>query len=276
MRISEIKSCYIGPEISPEQFIAEHFFLYISKGQIHGYDGNRLATLSAGEYCLVRKNHLARYNKERVNGAFEKVVIILDEAFLKKVQGQRQPDLSVPKPDAAFIRLAHDERITDFIDSLMPYYDGFGKINQEVADVKRKELLELLLQEHPGLVNVFFDFGKPEKIDLEAFMNRNYKFNASIERFAYLTGRSRSAFKRDFAALFHHTPNRWLMQKRLKEAYFLITKKQQKPTAIYLDLGFEDLSHFSFAFKKAFGRTATQLLTEQHSKQECQKVRQML
>lgn len=28
MRATEIKSCYIGPEISPEQFIKEHFFLY--------------------------------------------------------------------------------------------------------------------------------------------------------------------------------------------------------------------------------------------------------
>jgi AraC-like DNA-binding protein len=259
MRTSEIKSCYIGPEISPEQFIAEHFFLYIAKGRIHGYDGHRSSTLNAGEYCLVRKNHLARYNKERVNGEFEKVVIILDEAFIKKVQGQRQPDISAPKPDTAFIRLDHDEWITDFIDSLMPYYDGAGRINQEVADIKRQELLELLLQDRPELANVFFDFGKPEKIDLEAFMNRNYKFNASIERFAYLTGRSRSAFKRDFKQLFNDTPNRWLIRKRLKEAYFLITKKQQKPSTIYLDLGFEDLSHFSYAFKKIFGQTATQL-----------------
>ncbi len=260
IRTSEIKSCYIGPEISPEQFIAEHFFLYIAKGRIHGYDGHRSSTLSAGEYCLVRKNHLARYNKERVNGEFEKVVIILDEAFLKKVQYKHLPDIARPKPESAFIRFEHDERIPDLIDSLMPYYDRSGKIEQHVADVKRQELLQLLLTMHPDPANIFFDFGKPEKIDLEAFMNRNYKFNASIERFAYMTGRSRSAFKRDFKQLFNDTPNRWLTRKRLKEAYFLITKKQQKPSAIYLDLGFEDLSHFSFAFKKTFGQTATQLL----------------
>lgn len=257
--VSGIKSCYIGPEISPEQFIAEHFFLYIAKGFIHGYDGHRYSRLGAGEYCLVRKNHLARYNKERVNGEFEKVVIILDEAFLKKFLEKHPVDLPPARPEAAFIALKYDERIPEFIDSLLPYYDRSGKIDQQVADVKRQELLQLLLQARPELAGVLFDFGKPEKINLEAFMNRNYKFNASIERFAYLTGRSRSAFKRDFKALFNDTPNRWLIRKRLKEAYFLITKKQQKPSAIYLDLGFEDLSHFSYAFKKAFGRTATQL-----------------
>lgn len=260
MRISEIRSCYIGPEISPEQFIAEHFFLYIVKGRIHGYDGHRTATLNAGEYVLVRKNHLARYNKERINGEFEKVVIILDEAFLKGHQDSYDVNRSAMKPEAAFVPLVHDDRVPAFMDSLLPYYDGFGKIDQQVADVKRKELLDLLLQMKPDLVNVLFDFGRPEKIDLEAFMNRNYKFNASIERFAYLTGRSRSAFKRDFHQLFQETPNRWLVRKRLKEAYFLITKKQQKPSAIYLDLGFEDFSHFSYSFKKAFGQTASKLL----------------
>jgi len=259
MRVSEIKSCYIGPEISPEQFIAEHFFLYIAKGVINGYDGHHSSTLKAGEYAIVRKNHLARYNKERVDGEFEKVVIILDEAFLKKVQGTLQADTIASKPESAFLKLVDDERIADFIDSLMPYYNGFGIISQDVADTKRIELLQLLLQVRPDLLNILFDFGKPEKIDLEAFMNRNYKFNASIERFAYLTGRSRSAFKRDFKELFNDTPNRWLIKKRLKEAYFLITKKSMKPSAIYLDLGFEDLSHFSFAFKKTFGQTAKQL-----------------
>jgi AraC-like DNA-binding protein len=260
MRISEIKSCYIGPEISPEQFIPEHFFLYIAKGTIHGYDGHQASTLNAGEYCLVRKNHLARYNKERVNGEFEKVVIILDEAFLKKIQGTRQADANAHKPELAFLRLKLDEQIPDFIDSLLPYYNGLGRIDQQVADLKREELVNILLNDRLDLVNILFDFGKPEKIDLEAFMNRNYKFNASIERFAYLTGRSRSAFKRDFKQTFNDTPNHWLMQKRLKEAYFLINKKNMKPSTIYLDLGFEDLSHFSFAFKKTFGQTATKLL----------------
>ena len=70
MRATEIKSCYIGPEISPEQFIPEHFFLFIGTGIIHGYDGNKSYMLNAGEYCLVRKNRLARYNKEKVNDAF--------------------------------------------------------------------------------------------------------------------------------------------------------------------------------------------------------------
>lgn len=90
-------------------------------------------------------------------------------------------------------------------------------------------------------------------------MIKNYKFNVNLERFAFLTGRSLSAFKRDFEKTFNDTPSRWLIQKRLDEAWFLLNKKNKKASDIYLDLGFEDLSHFSFAFKKRFGHSPKEL-----------------
>lgn len=96
-------------------------------------------------------------------------------------------------------------------------------------------------------------------------MERNYKFYVSVERFAYLTGRSVSAFKRDFRIIFNDTPNHWLVQKRLLEAHFLIKNQHEKPSQIYQDLGFEALSHFSFAFKKHFGFTATELIEKQNN-----------
>jgi AraC-like DNA-binding protein len=243
----------MGPQISPEQFIAEHFFLYLAKGKMEGYDGHKKYKLGPGEYCLVRKNHLARYNKQKDNGAFEKVVIVLDEFFLKTYQQRHQIKGVTPVQTGAFILPQKTNLIPAFIQSLMPYYAGGSEINNTFANIKREELLLILLQGSPQLSNVLFDFGIPQKIDLEAYMNNNYKFNVSIERFAYLTGRSLSAFKRDFASTFGTTPHHWLIEKRLKEARFLLEKEKQKSTDIYLDLGFEDLSHFSFAFKKKFG-----------------------
>jgi AraC family transcriptional regulator, exoenzyme S synthesis regulatory protein ExsA len=143
---------------------------------------------------------------------------------------------------------------------LLPYYRGGGKIDAQFSDIKREELLIILLQNQPELAGIFFDYGAPEKINLEEFMNRNYTFNVSTERFAYLTGRSLSGFKRDFKTTFNDTPGHWLVQKRLQEAHFLMEKKGKKPSEIYLDLGFEDLSHFSFAFKKLFGLAPTELI----------------
>jgi len=256
---TEITSCYIGPEISPEQFIPEHFFLYLAKGKIEGYDGHRHYTMKGGDYCIVRKNHLARYNKQKDNDEFAKVVVIFDEGFLKKFQEKHHLREEASKHKEAFVIPSPTALIPSFIQSLMPYYNGAAKIEEAFADIKREELLLILLQTNPGLAAILFDFGTPEKIDLQSYMNRNFKFNVSLERFAYLTGRSLSAFKRDFKNIFNDTPSHWLVQKRLEEAYFLLKTKNKKPNDIYLDLGFEDLSHFSFAFKKLFGHPPTAL-----------------
>lgn len=123
----------------------------------------------------------------------------------------------------------------------------------DLLQLKLKEAILLLVRTNPGLKDILFDFTEPGKIDLEEFMNRNYHFNVEMKRFAYLTGRSLATFKRDFEKVFHNTPSRWLQQKRLKEAYYLIKKKGQSPSDVYLDLGFENFSHFSYAFKKAYG-----------------------
>jgi len=224
-KANKISSCYLGPQISPEQFIAEHFFLYLAKGAMHGYHGNKHYTLTSGQCCLVRKNQLARNSKEMGNEGFEKVVVVFDEAFLKKFLEQHPFSKAVCHFQNAFFPVGKSVLIDNFIGSLTPYFSGAGEIDPVFADVKRTELLLILLGAHPELAAILFDFGIPEKIDLEAFMARNFRFNVSLQRFAYLTGRSLTSFKRDFERTFHETPSRWLMRRRLEEAWFLMEKK---------------------------------------------------
>lgn len=258
MKITAITSCYLGPQISPEQFVPEHIFIFILKGKMNGYDGTKHTKIGPGECCIVRKNRLARYNKQKDQNEFEKVVVIFDEEFLKKYQKKYGVSATASFVSSIFIPLESVSPITDFIFKELPSQENQESAQQR-TDQLREKFLQTLLTVQPELVNLFFDFGKPGRIDLEAYMQQHYKFNVSLERLAYLTGRSLSAFKRDFKDIFKQTPNRWLIQRRLQEAHFLIEKEKKSSNEIYLDLGFEDLSHFSFAFRKHFGYTATAL-----------------
>ncbi|MEZ0610824.1 helix-turn-helix domain-containing protein [Fibrella sp. WM1] len=259
MNPSTIASCYIGPEISPEQFIPEHFFLYLTAGTMMVYDSHKEYTIKAGNCGIARRNQLAKYNKLPVDGKFEKVVVVFDQAFLKDFQQQYAIPTDQTKSPDAIIKLSPDPLIENFIQSLNTYFNEMGTVDTDLLDVKRRELLLILLKKNPRLAAFFFDFGAPEKIDLEAYMNRNFRFNVTLDRFAYLTGRSLTSFKQDFKRIFNDTPSRWLVQKRLNEAYFLLDKKGRKASDVYLEVGFENLSHFSFAFKKQFGLAPTQL-----------------
>jgi AraC-like DNA-binding protein len=204
-----------------------------------------------------------RYTKFKDDSnAFEKIIITLDEPFLKQFLEKYPWPAGIFENDHSFLFIQEDRLIKKFIQSLEPYYNGSDQINQTFADVKREELLLILLKNDPRLAYVFFNFEIPEKINLEEFMNRNFRFNTSLERFAFLTGRSLSSFKRDFQKIFGLNPGSWLKKKRLEEAYFQISRQKERPSDVYLEVGFEDLSHFSFAFKKEFGLTPTEVAAE--------------
>jgi len=252
---------YVVDEISTEHFIPEHYFIHVTKGLVVLYDGSKYLELKPGQCCIARKNRLGRYYKMRENNELEKTILELDQAFLQRFQEKHHTPIAKFKSTETCIPIHKNDLIPHYVQSLAPYYHH-GKISKPFADVKREELLLILLQSQPDLSGLFFDYGIPAKIDIEEFMIRNYKFNVGIERLAFLTGRSLSAFKRDFKQTFHETPNRWLMQRRLQEAHFLIEKKNKKPSEIYLTLGFETLSHFSFAFKKHFRITPSELVVQ--------------
>ena len=259
MKTSVAKTCLVGPKITKEQFIADHLFFYMVHGTISGNYGGKSYTLKSGEYGIVRKNRLGRQNNAIATEKVEKIIFVFDEPFLESFQQKQKLNAAIFRSDEPFFELPGNELIPKFIQSLTPYYNDIGQIDKAFVDIKREELLLVLLRLRPELSGVFFDYGIPGKIDLEEFMNRSYKFNVSLERFAYLTGRSLSAFKRDFKQIFNDTPSHWLVKRRLQESYFLIDKTNKKPAEIFVDLGFEDLSHFCYAFKKLFGLTPTEL-----------------
>lgn len=260
MKETAISACYVSPSLNNEQFVPDHCFMYLISGSMLAYDGSKEYKIKPGDFGIARRNHLAKYTKQPDNVEFKKIYILFEQDFLKEFNEKYQFKVENEKPANGIIALTKNALTKNFIQSLTPYFNEKGTIDDQFLNVKRTELLLVLLKVNPELANILFDFGSPEKINLEAFMIQNFRFNVSIERFAYLTGRSLSAFKRDFEKIFNATPSHWLVQKRLEEAYHLIDKKNKRPSDIYLDLGFENFSHFSFAFKKLFGHSPTQLI----------------
>jgi AraC-like DNA-binding protein len=244
-------------KILKEQFIPDIVFMYVVNGAISFFDGNKNYTYKPGECGIVRKNRLLKFSIEDNQDIFEPIIFCFEEEFLRSFQKKHKTNTSAFKSNDAIIKISKTDLIKDFIQSLKPYYKGVMELDEAFEDLKYEELLIILLKNEPELAGIFFNYDIPGKLDLEAFMNRNYKFNVSNERFAHLTGRSISSFKREFKTIFNDTPSNWLVKKRLQDAYFLIDKHSKNPSDIYLELGFEDLSHFSFAFKKLYGKNPT-------------------
>lgn len=97
-----------------------------------------------------------------------------------------------------------------------------------------------------------------KKIDLEDFMERNFRSDFSMTEFARAAGRSLSTFKRDFKKFSTLSPERWLTNRRLLAAHDLL-RRGRRVSDVCFDVGFKNVSHFSAIFKRKFGLTPGQV-----------------
>ncbi|NML41336.1 AraC family transcriptional regulator [Chitinophaga sp. G-6-1-13] len=255
-------SCYYERNRDGEQFVPEHVLSYQVAGKLTLSNADKTYVFGEGDIRLIKRNQLVKFLKEPPeNGLFKTISIYLDQETLKSfsLEYGYQAATAGKSGEEAVIRLQDQPLCKSFMESLVPYVQGDQLINDDLQRLKQREAIMILLQAQPKLKDILFDFREPGKIDLEEFMNRNFHFNVQLKRFAYLTGRSLATFKRDFEHIFHISPSRWLLQRRLQEAHFLIREKGKAPSDVYLETGFEDLSHFSFAFKKMYGVAPSKL-----------------
>jgi len=253
-------SCYSHKSSEGEQFIQDHVFSYTFAGSSSLSIGNKSWLFEAGGFRFLRKNQLCRYTKyPPAGGEYRSISIRMDQPTLRSMSEELNLQATHSYTGDGVLHLPSHPLFRNYIDSLTPYLNKTDDLNKALTTLKVKEAVMILLETHPYLKDVLFDFSEPGKIDLEAYMNENYKFNVDLSRFAYLTGRSLATFKRDFEKIFGTSPNRWIQQKRLNDAWYLIKEKGWKPSDVYLEVGFKDLSHFSFAFKKAYGAAPSQL-----------------
>ena len=254
-KISGIVYSHIETQrVIAEQFIGEHGMCYIISGNLKVFDSGENKVFGPGSLLFFRKNFLAKFTKQPIEDiSFRSITVIFNSTTLQDFSKQYDVRYEHPyRSGGAVLVVEQNIMLVNFYNTLIPYFNA--TLPDQLINLKMQEALMLLMQVNPDLRNVLFDFSQPGKIDLEAFMLQNFRFNIDLKKFAYLTGRSLAAFKRDFDKIFHTSPSRWLQQRRLEEAHYLISEKNRRPSDVYHELGFETISHFSYSFKKFFGK----------------------
>lgn len=239
-----------------QQINAEHILLHILCGELQIQEAENGRIFRAGETVLVRRNHLVKCGTFPLPGGvpYEVVVFILDKELLrdyalKNNLNQEEDSRKYP----GVFSLQNTPALSSLFDSLEPYRISGKPLSEAMKRHKLEEAIIALLEQQENLQQILFDFGDPGKIDLKEFMLRNYMFNIPIKKFAHLTGRSLSTFQRDFQKIFGMNASHWLLRHRLQAAHEALSIGQKRPSDIYLEVGFGDMSHFSKSFKTQFG-----------------------
>src|SRR5258705_6931282 len=247
-------SCYSQLNREGENFIDEHVFSYVIAGIHKVFLNGKTYTYHEGDFRFFSRNQLAKFVKiPPTGGEFNSISVRMDRTTLVNFSAEHNIRKAHPYHGENAVLLEPNDLLHNYINSLKPYFDDAGQKNKALTTMKVKEAIMILLETDPALKNLLFDFSEPGKADLISYMNQNYKFNVNIERFAYLTRRSLATFKRDFKQASNVPPHTWLLQKRLEEAHRLLSQNGLTVSEVYQEVGFIDITHFSYAFKKAYG-----------------------
>jgi AraC-like DNA-binding protein len=243
----------------PEVVLDNHFLVWLIAGETKIVQAEATHVFRAGDAFLFPRHQLATVvNHPPPGGQHQAVTMLLSAEYLRDYYARHRP-AARPGIPAAVRSFGRHPLLASCLASLVPYFDLPELLPEALARLKIEEAISILRTLAPEVDGALADFAEPGKIDLADFMERHYMFNLPLSKFGYLTGRSLSTFKRDFNRAFRQPPQQWLTRKRLELAHYQVAEQQRKPTDIYFEVGFENLSHFSTAFKKHFGYTLREL-----------------
>ncbi|WPP48750.1 helix-turn-helix domain-containing protein [Catalinimonas niigatensis] len=259
----EIKlSCYEDKFFKSEIVFDQHMLIWFISGETKIIQAEATHRFKTGDIFLIPRNKPATIINYPKDGLPHKTVVMLLTAKILRTFYSNMEVRAKITPVPGIRSFNNHPLLASCLASLIPYFDMKESFPEDLASLKITEAISILRAIDHEIDGVLANFDDPHKVDLIGFMEKNYMFNMPMEKFGYLTGRSLTTFKRDFKKAFNTTPQRWLTQKRLELAHYQLAEQKRKPVEVCYESGFENLSHFSYAFKKYFGYAPKSLLEQ--------------
>ncbi len=238
-------------DLQNERYLAAHALTLVLNG------GLQVET-PEGDLTIVQKNQIILLPRGLYmisdiipkDNSFEAVVFFFDEEitdeFLNNFEVFTKEDTSTN------LVLEYDQNLRLFTDTLLTLYRG--KNQHQFTRPKLLELLHLISISKQGseFLSKLFQLKKRAKKNIRTFMNNNFDKPLDVEDYSYLTGRSISTFRRDFKSKFGISPKKWLIERRLEKASFLLKDTNDSVTSIARQVGYENTPHFIKTFQKKF------------------------
>ncbi len=200
---------------------------------------------------------------------YESLIFFIDDRLLADFFRTNALTISSPAPGVQpknIFQIPVSPLMRAGIDATLPFFSNKAAVSKELLKVKLTEILLHIAQSKQGTEFLSFvkELQSHHKKDLLPLMEENFARSFSVKHFAELSGRSLTTFKKDFRNTFQQSPQKWINEKRLERARFLLTHTDLNVTDVCFEVGFENLSYFGQLFKKRFGTSPKKITTAQN------------
>ncbi|MEZ4793155.1 MAG: AraC family transcriptional regulator [Gelidibacter sp.] len=227
-------------------------FLQVGKKQVH-FAGTSVA-VNKDQSLLLKKGNWLWTELLDTEAIYYCKLFFFSEEKLKEFLEKHSKNKEKTKDEIPYFIIRNDSYITSYLNSLSTISEAPTVFMGNLLSVKFEELMLYLLQKYGRkfelyLHSLIFKEISPFKKIVESKIHSNLK----LEEIAFLCNMSLSTFKRHFIKEYKTSPGKWLQDKRLQKAKATLEQDHLKPSDIYLDFGYNNLSNFSIAFKNKFG-----------------------
>jgi AraC-like DNA-binding protein len=238
-----------------KMYLSMYAVLLVISGEqnIKNYDGTDLV-VKQNEAVILPKDIYVVSDFVTEHKLFEAYVFFIDDQVIKKFL-----HLSYHKPilknnKSKIVKIKTRKQIINYAKSLNKIYKENISTNS-LIEIKILELLLLIELQEDSQTFISSLFKPGERRSIKKFMEENYLNNLTIKDYALLTGRSISTFNRNFKRIYGTTPKKWLIHKRLIKSHELLQTTNLNVTEVAIEVGYDNVSHFIDAYKKAYGNT---------------------
>lgn len=241
-------------------FPSEGCFVYVAGAGATFYSSSGRAAIESGEAALLKCGaYLVDWLKTSdVQQDVVAYALHLYPEVLRHIYRQELPQLigrqlSTPAPDMQ--RVVPNATLTRFAESLDFYFQNPELVNDDLLELKIKELMLLLVQTEnaSSVVALFARLFSPRTVGLQQVVQAHLFSNLSVHDLARLCHLSVSSFKREFKKVFNDTPAHYITAQRVKKAASLLKNSSLSVSEIAWETGYEDPAYFSRLFKRATG-----------------------
>lgn len=253
-----------GASIKNRITLRQNLFSFLLEGEKTVYYAGSTVSIIPGEFLLMAVGNCLMSEKIAADGGYYRSILIFFDNQLLADFFIRQPNvLHIPSgaiQGESILRFKQDAFLQNFISSLEHMLANNQSISANMQLLKLHELLLYLGENYPGQLQKLraVSHETADDIIVRQAVNANIDHPVSVEDLAFLCNTSLSTFKRRFARIYGTSPSKWLLKKRMEKAAQLLKRGDQKPSEIYYELGYENLSSFIQSFKQVHGITPKQ------------------
>ena len=248
-------------EISKQQILLnKNTFSFLQEGKKEIFFDNSSFAIDNSQFLLMKSGHYLMTEKlSNIEDYYRSILFFFsNEDVLKFI---RKFELNPTESSKLYSTYSfnYDSFIKRFADSLLDISKLSTAIQKNILDAKFEEIM-LYLVEFKG-VDFLYSIINNSDNKSQRFIQTiesNQLNKLTIKELSFLSNMSVSTFKREFEKHFQSSPSKWFQEKRLEHSAFLLKNKSKRPSDIYEEIGYENLSNFIQAFKMKFGITPKQ------------------